>query len=99
MRSFEMVEFGHRLACHGKPFFNYAWLLRTILHEAGLQEHAKYVKKLRCKERLAYYAELLEKVRHAYNFVRVQGGASTTHELPLQPLDDPASPRTQSPNS
>ena len=98
MRKFEMVEFGHRMACGDGAFFNYAWLLRTLLLEADLSGHAYFVKRLRCKERLIHYSELLEQVRRAYTGVRGRGCASDSRVQPEQRSDGPVSHRNRKPS-
>ena len=78
LREFEEVEFGHRRFCRGRPFFNYAWLLRRFLHEFCLFDHTRFVKQLRCRHRKRAYRQMLAIIRHAYSAAAAEGGASNS---------------------
>ena len=67
LMEFEHVEFGHNRYCVGKQFFNYAWILSTLLRKFKLMEHAEFIKALRCKHRRKFYTDMLEEIRAGYD--------------------------------
>ena len=79
---FEQVEFGHRRFCRGRPFFNYAWLLRRFLHEFCLFAHTRFVKQLRCRHRKRAYRQMLAIIRHAYSAAAAEDDASDFQRPP-----------------
>ena len=46
-------------ATHSRKFFSYPWLIRSLLTMTGEKRYNKFIKKIRCKKRNAYYIDLL----------------------------------------
>ena len=58
-RCFLNLESSFNLYSESPTFFNYAWLLRKLLHRFKLQEFLPYLKKLKNKKRCVEYQERL----------------------------------------
>jgi len=54
MRMFSEIELVHR-KMFSKPFFSYVWLLQKIIIYHGLCMYSKYIKKLKCPNRVKAY--------------------------------------------
>jgi hypothetical protein len=46
-------------ATHSRKFFSYPWLIRSLLTMTGENRYNKFIKRIRCKKRNAYYIDLL----------------------------------------
>jgi hypothetical protein len=46
-------------ATHSRKFFSYPWLMRSLLNITGEKRYDKFIKKIRCKKRNAYYIDLM----------------------------------------
>ena len=56
------------------PFFNYAWLIRKILHEHGQYQFDKYIKKIKCTKRNMYYENMFNDL---YTKIQAQDGVGS----------------------
>ena len=61
IQRFKDIEFLHMRYLTG-PFFNYCYLLRRFLLYARLEDHVKFVKRLKCPRRCRVYDQMFEKL-------------------------------------
>ena len=59
---FEQIEVVFLRLFPNRPFFNYAWLLNSLLHQFDLVQYCRFVKKLQCRKRKRVYREMLDKI-------------------------------------
>ena len=65
LNTFETLEFAHRRVFdRNVPFFNYRFLLATLLAEHKLQRFLQFVKRLKCKQRQTHYHNMLDTLRN-----------------------------------
>ena len=67
LNRFGDIEFGFSRLFNGIQFFNYAWLLSQLLNEVKLFGYIKFVKSLKCKQRVLYYSDMLTKIKNFLN--------------------------------
>ena len=75
LNRFGDIEFGFSRLFHGIQFFNYAWLLSQLLNEVQLFDYIRFVKSLKCKQRVSYYSDMLTKIK---NFLKSSNRFDTT---------------------
>ena len=63
LRQFDDIEFCFTRLFSGVQFINYRWLLGEILIDHKLTDYLPFVKTLKCKNRVLYYTEMLNKIK------------------------------------
>ena len=66
LQSFQDVERNFFRKHHKAPFFNYPWLLRTLLQKHKLSGYACFVKPIRCGKRNLHYEALYATLTNAH---------------------------------
>ena len=67
LSQFHDIEFCFSRLFVNIQFFNYRYLLKKLLLKLKLNEYIPFVKTLKCKQRLKYYDDMLDRV---YNFMK-----------------------------
>ena len=65
---FERIELAFLRTFSNKPFLNYGWLLRVMLDKFNLPAFKRFVKPLKCRKRIRFYAQTYKHLEGVLRF-------------------------------